>query len=528
MLRFLVVGFAAVALLVVGVAAAIGSWAWWLLLALLAGLVATGIYDLVQRRHSVLRNYPVLGHLRYLLESLRPELQQYFIERNFDGRPFDRDTRTVIYERAKGIHGELSFGTERDIEVVGYEYLVHSTLPVPQPEQPPRVLIGGPDCTQPYSMSLLNVSAMSFGALSANALQALNRGAALGGFAHDTGEGGLTPYHLSGGGDLVWEIGSGYFGTRTDDGRFDPAQFAEKVSHDQIKAVSLKLSQGAKPGVGGVLPAAKVSAEIARYRGVPQGEKCVSPAWHSAFSTPREMVQFVAEMRNLANGKPVGIKLCVGSRVDVLAMCKAMIAEGTAPDFIIVDGAEGGTAAAPLEYEDHVGLPLTDGLMTVHNALVGTGLRDRIKIGASGKVAAGNDIVKRLIQGADYTNAARAMMMAIGCIQAQRCHTNTCPVGVATQDPKRTRALDVADKSVRVQRYHASTVAQAMQLMASLGVSDPAQLSPYMLRKKVTATVVRSYAELYEWLEPGQLLDDPPLNWRTDWQLADPDSFRPA
>lgn len=527
MLRFFVVGFLVFATVAVGVVAAIGSWAWWVLVVVLTAMVVVGVYDLVQKKHSVLRNYPILGHMRYLLESLRPELQQYFIERNFDGRPFDRDVRTMIYERAKGIHGELSFGTERDVEEVGYEYLVHSAAPAVEPDEPPRVLIGGPDCTRPYSMSLFNVSSMSFGALSANALRALNRGAALGGFAHDTGEGGLTPYHLDGGGDLVWEIGSGYFGTRTDEGAFDPGCFSDQVGHDQIKAVSVKLSQGAKPGLGGVLPASKVSAEIAEFRGVAAHEKCVSPSAHSAFGTPRELIHFITRLRELSDGKPIGFKLCVGSRSEFLAICKAMLDEGTAPDFIIVDGAEGGTAAAPLEYEDHVGLPLTDGLMTVHNALVGAGLRDRIRLGASGKVAVGNDIVKRLIQGADYTNSARAMMMAIGCIQAQRCHTNACPVGVATQDPRRARALDVGDKSERVRRYHEATVAQAVQIMASMGVADPAQLTPHMLRKRVSSTEQRSYADLYEWLAPGELLGEPPASWAADWTAADPDSFRP-
>ncbi|MCM6775544.1 FMN-binding glutamate synthase family protein [Nocardia sp. CDC159] len=528
MSRFFVVGFLAIAVVAVGVVAAIGSWAWWILLVLVAAALGVGVYDLVQTRHAVLRNYPILGHMRYLLESIRPELQQYFIERNFDGRPFDRDVRTMIYERAKGIHGELSFGTERDVESVGYESLVHSVAPVDEPDEPPRVLIGGPDCRRPYSMSLLNISSMSFGALSANALRALNRGAAAGRFAHDTGEGGLTPYHLESGADVVWEIGSAYFGTRTRDGRFDPHEFADKSAYDQVKAISIKLSQGAKPGVGGVLPAPKVSEEIARYRGVPAHEKCVSPAAHREFATPRELIGFLARLRELSGGKPVGFKFCVGSRLDILAICKAIRAEGTAPDFIIVDGAEGGTAAAPLEYEDHVGMPLTDGLMTVHNALVATGLREQIRIGASGKVATGNDIVKRLIQGADYTNSARAMMMALGCIQAQRCHTNKCPVGVATQDPRRARALDVGDKGLRVARFQEATVRQAVQLMASMGVDDPTQLTPHMLRKKVSPTLMRSYAELYEWLEPGQLLDDPPQGWRADWEAADPDSFRPV
>ena len=493
-----------------------------------AAAAAVAAHDLLQRRHSILRNYPVVGHLRFLLEDLRPEVQQYFIERNWDGRPYDRDVRSVVYERAKGIHGEQPFGTERDVNEPGFEWLVHSTAPVPEPDEPPRVRVGGPDCSQPYGMSLLNVSAMSFGALSKNAIRALNKGARMGGFAHDTGEGGLSPYHLENGGDLVWEIGSGYFGARTKDGGFDPDQFAEKSRDDRVKMVSLKLSQGAKPGVGGVLPAAKVTAEIADIRGVPQGEKCVSPAAHTVFSTPTELIEFVARMRDLSGGKPAGFKLCVGSRVDVLAMCKAMIEVGTTPDFIIVDGSEGGTGAAPLEYEDHVGMPLTQGLMTVHNALVGAGLRDRIRIGASGKVTAGNDIVKRLIQGADYTNAARSMMMAVGCIQAKKCQTDKCPVGVATQDPRRARALDVDTKAERVKRYHEATVAEAVRMMASMGVSDPGDLTPDLLRRNVNANQNESYASIYEWLRPGELLDDPPQTWAADWATASADTFHPV
>jgi glutamate synthase domain-containing protein 2 len=514
-------------------ATALAAWAvaalslWWLiLLVIVAALSLLGCYDLVQRRHSILRNFPVLGHLRFLLESIRPELQQYFIERNYDGRPYDRDTRTVIYERAKGIHEEQAFGTERDVGEVGYEYVVHSTAPLEPPKQAARVLVGGPDCTQPYDMALLNVSAMSFGALSANALRALNIGAAAGGFAHDTGEGGLTEHHLQGG-DLVWEIGSGYFGTRTRDGDFDPDQFRDKSAHPQVKCVSLKLSQGAKPGIGGVLPGAKVTAEIAAARGVPQGEKCVSPAAHKVFHTPRELMLFIARMRELAGGKPAGFKLCVGSRLELLAMCKAMIAEGVTPDFIIVDGSEGGTGAAPLEFEDHVGVPLTDGLIMLHNALVGAGLRDRIRIGASGKVSTGIDLVKRIAQGADYTNAARAMMMAVGCIQAQMCHTNKCPVGVATQDPRRSRALDVPDKAVRVQRFQEATVAQAQQIIASMGLTGPHELTPDMIFRRVDHTTARSYRELYDWLEPGELTADAPEDWAADWAAADPDRFVP-
>jgi len=498
---------------------------WWVPAVVLVPLAALAVYDVVQRRHAVLRNYPVVGHVRYLLERIRPELQQYFIERNFDGRPYDRDTRSVIYERAKGVHGEQAFGTERKVNDVGYEWVLHSSAPGEPDKQQPKVRVGGPDCTKPYDMALLNVSAMSFGALSANALRALNGGAARGGFAHDTGEGGLTPYHLENGGDLIWEVGSGYFGARTKDGEFDPKLFAEKAAHDQVKCVSLKLSQGAKPGVGGVLPAKKVTKEIAQARGVPQGEKCISPAAHKVFHAPRELVSFIATMRELADGKPTGFKLCVGYRHELLAICKAMVDEQITPDFIVVDGAEGGTGAAPLEYEDHVGTPLTEGLIMVHNALVGTGLRDRIRLGASGKVATGVDIVKRLAQGADYTNAARAMMMAAGCIQAQKCHTNACPVGVATQDPRRARALDVADKTERVFRYQQATVAQAQQMIASLGLAGPHEVHPAMLFRRIDQVRTATYAELYDWLAPGELLDEPPQGWAGDWAAATPDTF---
>jgi glutamate synthase domain-containing protein 2 len=499
----------------------------WVVLAVVAGLLAlVGIYDLVQKRHSILRNYPIIGHGRFILEALRPELQQYFIERNDDGQPFDRDTRTAVYERAKGLKDEQAFGTERDVAAPGYEWLLHSTDSHDPPKEIPRVRIGGPDCSRPYDMALLNVSAMSFGALSGAALTALNRGAAKGGFAHDTGEGGLTEYHLQGG-DVVWEIGTGYFGARTKDGGFDPAQFRDKASQDAIKCVSLKLSQGAKPGIGGVLPGAKVTAEIAKARAVPKGESCVSPPGHKVFSSPRGLVRFIAEMRELAGGKPAGFKLCIGTRHEFLAVCKAMLEEGTTPDFIVIDGAEGGTGAAPGEYSDHMGTPLTEGLMFAHNALVGCGLRDRVRIGASGKIATGSDIVKRLAQGADYTNAARAMMMAVGCIQSQECHLNTCPVGVATQDPKRSRALDVPDKTERAYRYQHATVAEAQRLIASMGLHSPAEVSPHHLVRRVDHVTSLSYADLFDWLSPRQLLEEPPEGWVEDWRRADPDSFQP-
>ncbi|MZD10699.1 FMN-binding glutamate synthase family protein [Streptomyces sp. SID5785] len=519
--------------LVVAVAAALAALAcallvspwWWCAAGPLSALAALGVGDLVQTRHSVLRNYPLLGRTRFLMEALRPELQQYFIERNYDGRPYDRDVRTIVYERAKDTEAEEPFGTEQDVYASGHEFLVPSMRPVDPPEQPLTVRIGGPDCTRPYDMALLNVSAMSFGALSSHAIRALNEGAARGGFAHDTGEGGLSDHHLAPGGDLVWEIGTGYFGCRTADGGMDRAEFADKAAYEQVKCVSLKLSQGAKPGIGGVLPGSKVDAEIARVRDVPVGETVVSPPYHREFTTPREMVLFLAELRQLAGGKPVGFKLCVGSRVQFLAVCKAMLAEGVSPDFVIVDGSEGGTGAAPLEFADHLGTPLTEGLITVHNALVGCGLRDRIRIGASGKVATGADIVKRLAQGADFTNAARAMMFAVGCIQAQRCHTNTCPVGVTTQDPRRVRALDIADKAARVHHYQRATVRSAAQIMAAMGVREPRALDPRFLVRRIAPHELVPYAELYAWLEPGELTGGARPGWAADWSAADPDRF---
>lgn len=525
MIRFLLPALAIVFAAGVTAIAVAVSW-WWLLLAVPLILTAlVGIYDLLQIRHSVLRNYPLLGHLRFALEALRPEMQQYFVERNTDGRPFDRDARSLVYERAKGENQEKAFGTELDVYAVGQQFLSHSMAPVSPPDEPHRVPVGGPQCTRPYDMALLNVSAMSFGALSAQAVLALNTGAKMGGFAQDTGEGGLTEYHLRPGGDLVWEIGSGYFGCRTSDGHFDEELFAAKASHPNVKCVSIKLSQGAKPGTGGVMPAAKMTREIAEARGVPVGVKCVSPPAHSAFTSPAGLLEFLARLRERCGGKPTGFKLCVGRPPDFLSVCKAMIATGILPDFIIVDGSEGGTGAAPLEFEDHMGMPLTDGLTFVNNALVGCDLRTHIKIGASGKVSSGADIVTRLIQGADYTNAARAMMMAVGCIQAQRCHTNTCPVGVTTQDPKRTRALVVSDKARRVYHFQAETVRSANQLIAAMGLTEPAQLRPWLLVRRTDDQTLKRFDEVHHHLEPGQLLTDPPRWWKGFWQQASADRF---
>lgn len=524
MIRFVPFALICVAVVATSALAVSASLSWLIAAIPFYALAALGCFDLVQTRHSLLRNYPIIGHLRWLMEEIRPEMQQYFVERDTDGAPFDHNTRALVYERAKDTHGERPFGTELDVYTGRYEWFEQSLAPKRAAKEH-RIQIGGPDCKQPYDMSLLNVSAMSFGSLSANAIRALNRGAALGGFAHDTGEGGLTKHHLEGGGDLVWEIGSGYFGCRTADGRFDPAKFKEKARHPHVKCISIKLSQGAKPGLGGVMPGAKVTTEIAEIRGVPVGEKCISPPAHSAFATPRELVEFIATLRELTDGKPIGFKLCVGKRSDFLAICKAAIDTGIAPDFIIVDGSEGGTGAAPLEFEDHMGVPLTDGLIFVHNALVGTGLRDNIRVGCSGKIATGHSIVSRLAQGADYTNSARAMMFAIGCLQSQRCHTNTCPVGVATQDPSRVRALVVADKAVRVQQFQRNTVASANDIIAAMGLDDSGKLGPHLLHRRVSPDVACTYAELYDYLKPGELLADPPAAWARHWTLANPGSF---
>ncbi|MFF4586400.1 glutamate synthase-related protein [Streptomyces sp. NPDC001388] len=463
---------------------AVSGW-WWCAAGPLLALTALGGWDVVQRRRAPLRIHPLVGRLRYR-----------------------------VREPAEPIGG----GWDAD------EFLVPSMCPLPPPEEEPRVRVGGPECRLPYDMALMNVSAMSFGALSAQAVLALGRGAALGRFAQDTGEGGLSDHHLRGGGDLIWEIGSGYFGCRTSDGGFEAREFADKAALPEVKCVSLKVSQGAGPG-GGVLPGAKVSAEIARARGVAEGETVVSPPRHRVFSTPRELVLFLARMRELAGGKPTGLKLCVGSRRQFLAVCKAMLAEGVTPDFVVVDGSEGGTGAGPPGGADRLGMPLTEGLITVHNALVGSGLRDRVRIGASGGIATGSDIVRRLVQGADYTNAARAMMSALGCVRADRCHTNTCPAGVATQDPWRARALDVGDKARRIHRYQRETVRSAVRIMAAMGVPGPGGLGPGHLLRRTDARTVRSYAELYEWLEPGALTAGPPLSWAADWAAADPDSF---
>ena len=413
-------------------------------------LTAVGIYDLQQTHHAVLRNYPIIGHLRFMFEYVRPEIRQYFLESETEATPFSRAQRTLVYTRAKSQASNRPFGTQLDVRAVGYEWINHSIKPTQLDGHDFRVTVGGAACQQPYRISLFNVSAMSFGALSANAIMSLNRGAKLGGFAHDTGEGSISRHHRSQGGDLIWEIGSGYFGCRDENGHFSPERFTENARTEQVKMIEIKLSQGAKPGHGGVLPASKVTAEIAEARGVPMGQDCISPASHSRFSTPLELMAFIEELRTLSGGKPVGFKLCIGHPWEWFAIVKAMLQTGTRPDFIVVDGAEGGTGAAPLEFSDHMGMPLQEGLRLVHNTLVGTHLRDEIRLGASGKIISAFDMARTLALGADWCNSARGFMFALGCIQAQTCHSGNCPTGVTTQDPKRQLALVVTDKAERV------------------------------------------------------------------------------
>src|SRR5690242_18034515 len=493
------------------------------------GLTALGVRDVLQKPHAVLRNYPISAHIRFLLEEIRPEMRQYFFESEKDGKPFSRDTRAVVYQRAKMELDKRPFGTQEDVYREGYEWMSHSMAPKPNATGHFRITIGGPDCARPYSASVFNISAMSFGALSPNAVRALNAGAKKGAFAHDTGEGGVSPYHREKGGDLIWEIGSGYFGCRNRDGTFNPEEFARVATDDQIKMVELKISQGAKPGHGGVLPAAKVSEEISKIRGVAMGEDCISPASHRAFSTPLQMMAFVAEMRRLSGGKPAGFKMCIGHPWEFLAICKAMLESGIYPDFIVVDGNEGGTGAAPLEFMDHMGMPMREGVNFAHNALVGINARDRIKIGASGKIATAFDMARAMAIGADWCNSARGFMFALGCIQSLSCHTDRCPTGVTSQDPLRARALVVPHKVDRVYNYHHSTLYALSELLAAAGLDHPRDLRPIHFSQRTSTTEVRSFARLYPALRPGELLDgteDP--RFRDAWAMARADSFQPV
>ncbi len=494
-------------------------------LILIVPLIGLGIYDIASR-HNVLTNYPVIGHLRYMLEFISPEIRQYFLESDKSGRPYNRMQRNLVYARGRGEEGVHPFGTEFDPDNPGYNFALHTIAVKKVPESASRITIGGPQCKQPYSSSRLNISAMSFGALSSHAVLAMNKGAKLGGFAQDTGEGGLAPYHLKYGADVIWEIASAYFGCRTDEGRFDDEIFRDKANRDEIKMIEIKLSQGAKPGHGGLLPAAKITREISEVRGVPMGKDCLSPPTHPEFSTPRELMDFIVRLRKLCNGKPVGFKLCIGHRDEFMGICKAMLETGVRPDFITVDGSEGGTGAAPIELTDRVGMMINEALPFVHSVLVGIGLRDDIRIIASGRIVTGFDMAHKIALGADVCNMARPMMFAVGCIQALRCHTNTCPTGVATQDPRRIRALDVEERGKHVHRFHKATVSNFLDMVGIMGVDHPDKLTPGHVLHRLPDQRAASYAELYRYLKPGQLLgDDIPEEYAKAWVRASADTF---
>ena len=490
-------------------AAAISMWSWSEAPAIVFGALSLlGVHDVLQRRHSILRNYPVIGHIRWIAEFVRPEIRQYLIEADEEAAPFSRSQRSLVYERAKGEAGEHPFGTLLDAYRNGYEFIGHSTAPAP-PADPAtfRITIGGPQCAKPYSASVFNISAMSFGSLSANAIRALNAGARRGGFSHDTGEGSISPYHLEMGGDIVWEVASGYFGCRGEDGRFDPERFAAQARLEVVKMIEIKLSQGAKPGHGGVLPAAKVTPEIAATRGVPLGKDCISPARHSAFSTPLELMAFITQLRTLSGGKPVGFKLCIGLPWEFMGIVKAMLETGVTPDFIVVDGTEGGTGAAPTEFSDHIGAPMREGLLFVHNVLVGAGLRHRLRIGAAGKIVSAFDIASVLAIGADWANAARGFMFALGCVQSVSCNTNRCPTGVATQDKLRQAALVVPDKAERVYNFHRMTLKALSDMLAAAGLEHPDDLLPHHLVRRVSATEIKQFDQLHTFIKPRALVD---------------------
>ncbi len=493
-------------------------------LVVLGPLIVLGLRDSLQRRRTILRNFPVIGHIRYMFEAIRPEMQQYFIESNIDPFPIEREMRSIVYQRAKGELETRPFGTQRDVYRIGYEWAAHSLNNTDPMVDEPRLEIGGPDCSQKYSASLLNIAAMSFGSLSPTAVEALSRGAAKGGFAQNTGEGGVSKYHRQGGGDLIWQIGTGYFGCRTPDGRFDPDEFRDTASESQVRMIELKLSQGAKPGQGGVLPGKKVTPEIAAARGVPVYQTVHSPSRHSAFSSPLELLEFIRTLRDLSGGKPVGFKLSVGRRSEFLAICRAMVETGITPDFVTVDGGEGGTGAAPLEFSNSVGMPSRDAWVFTHNALVGTGLRNRVRLLVSGKIITGFHMIRAMALGADGCLSARGMMLALGCIQALRCNNNTCPTGVATQNPALFIALDVPDKSERVCRFHRATIRSFLDMVGAMGLSGPHDIRPNLVFRRVDDMRVKTFADIYGFLRPGQLLegDDLSVDWRREWEAASP------
>ncbi|MCC7332242.1 MAG: FMN-binding glutamate synthase family protein [Flavobacteriales bacterium] len=493
-------------------------------------LILVGINDMIQTKQTIRRNFPVLGRMRYWMENLRPKIYQYFIESDTDGTPFDRQNRNVIYQRAKKVNDTTPFGTQLNTYAMGYEWLNHSIVPLDahKMEQHPRVLIGGQDCKQPYSASILNISAMSFGSLSQNAILSLNSGAKIGNFAHNTGEGGLSPYHLEPGGDIIWQIGTGYFGCRNADGTFNADLFAERAVLPNVKMIEIKLSQGAKPGHGGILPAKKVTPEISKIRLVEMGKDVLSPPFHTAFNTPEGLLNFVKLLRERSGGKPVGFKLCIGRKSQFLAICKSMVKTGIMPDFITIDGGEGGTGAAPLEFSNSVGMPLRDAIAFAYDALNGFSLKRHIKIIASGKVVTGFDLIKNISLGADLCNSARAMMMSLGCIQALECNTNRCPTGIATQDKNLQKGIVVEDKKIRVANYHNETIKSAVELMAAAGIDDIKKLHRALIYRRVSHGQIQTYGEAFPYILKGCLLEAPyPEQYVFDMINCNEDTFEP-
>lgn len=505
----------------------------WRYLILFGSLTLVGIYDLAQTRMSILRNYPVIGHLRFMLEFIRPEIRQYFIEGDNDEAPFSREQRTLVYSRAKAVSDSIPFGTSLDVMAPGYQWINQSLMPTKLPSHDFRVTIGGKDCKQPYSASIFNISAMSFGSLSANAVMALNLGAYKGRFAHDTGEGSISIYHRVHGGDLIWEIGSGYFGCRNPDGTFNTEKYTENALDTQVKMIEIKLSQGAKPGHGGILPGSKVTPEIAQARGVKVGESCISPNSHSAFSTPLELMHFIKKLRDLSGGKPVGFKLCIGHPWEWFGIVKAMLETKIVPDFIVVDGSEGGTGASPVEFTNHVGTPLQEGLRLVHNTLVGVNLRDQIKIGCSGKIISSFDMAVAFALGADWCNSARGFMFSVGCIQAQVCDTGFCPTGVTTQDPARQKALVVPNKAERVYNFHNETLKALKELVEAAGLQHPGEIDAPHIVRRINKNEVRLLSVLLPEIPEGQLLKNEPISeslnmprvYNLYWNKAQAQSF---
>jgi glutamate synthase domain-containing protein 2 len=472
-------------------------------------LIILGYSDIFQKKHTIKRNFPVLGDLRYLLEKVRPEIMQYFVETDTDGTPINRQFRSLIYQRAKNVNNTTPFGTRMDVYRAGYEWMDHSVYAknYSDLESEPRVLIGGADCKRPYSASILNISAMSFGALSKNAILAMNGGARIGGFAHNTGEGGISPFHKQPGGDLIWQIGTAYFGCRTNEGKFCPDTFQKNAIIDNVKMIEIKISQGAKPGHGGILPASKNTAEIAEIRHVEAHTDVHSPPGHTTFDNPESLMNFVKQLRDLSGGKPVGFKLCIGKKEEFVDMCKAMISTGIKPDFITIDGGEGGTGAAPIEFSNSLGMPLRDGLSFAVDILRGYNLKKEIKVIASGKVFSGFHIARVIALGADIVNSARAMMLAVGCIQALQCNNNTCPVGVATQNKSLMKGLNVEDKTSRVANFHRETVKSFIELMAASGIGSPLDLKRTHINRRVSMETVLKYDEIYPDIAEGSLLN---------------------